>query len=213
MAFAGDESDPGNGKGQSAKFTVDAYPAQTFSAHSLAVRNAPQTIENVVTYKAVLEVDNPERLLRPGMTATLEVAAVITMVTLGGGVTANMTQGISGLGSNLLIIQPGVDTRRGSLRTVAASLTRADAFILNLKIVAIAFAFSGLVGVVFGFFPARRAAPLVSILSMHFVTSSDMSWLAMTSHRALDPGWPAESGCALGHARWPSNLNVPRRGV
>ena len=68
------EADVGRiGAGMIATFTVDAYPAETFRGTIREVRNAPQTIQNVVTYDAVIDVDNPELKLRPGMTANVTV--------------------------------------------------------------------------------------------------------------------------------------------
>ena len=69
-----DEADVGRLKaGETATFTVDAYPDRTFPAHVTQVRYAPRTVEGVVTYETLLEVDNAELLLRPGMTATAEI--------------------------------------------------------------------------------------------------------------------------------------------
>ncbi|MDH4249116.1 MAG: efflux RND transporter periplasmic adaptor subunit [Deltaproteobacteria bacterium] len=69
-----DEADIGQvRKGQHATFTVDAYPNQTFEAVITQVRNAPQTVEGVVTYETLLAVDNPDLSLKPGMTATLDI--------------------------------------------------------------------------------------------------------------------------------------------
>jgi HlyD family secretion protein len=62
-------------EGQNATFTVDAFPDQEFPARIEAVRYAPQEKDNVVTYEAVLSVANPDKLLRPGMTATAEIVA------------------------------------------------------------------------------------------------------------------------------------------
>ncbi|MFN3226355.1 MAG: efflux RND transporter periplasmic adaptor subunit [Hyphomicrobiales bacterium] len=59
--------------GNSATFTVDAYDDRTFPAEIADIRFAPETIDGVVTYKAILAIDNTEMLLRPGMTATAEV--------------------------------------------------------------------------------------------------------------------------------------------
>lgn len=71
-----DEADVGLVKaGDEASFTVDAYPTKTFSAKLISVHNASQTVQNVVTYRGVLIVDNGERLLRPGMTATATILA------------------------------------------------------------------------------------------------------------------------------------------
>lgn len=69
-----DEADVGSVKpGQKANFTVDAYPGRRFPATIRDVRFASETVQGVVTYKAVLNVDNSELLLRPGMTATAEI--------------------------------------------------------------------------------------------------------------------------------------------
>jgi HlyD family secretion protein len=70
-----DEADVGKvTAGQQAEFTVDAYPNRRFPATITLVRYVPQTVEGVVTYEAQLSVDNSELLLRPGMTATAEIA-------------------------------------------------------------------------------------------------------------------------------------------
>jgi HlyD family secretion protein len=69
-----DESDVGQVReGQEAEFRVDAYPGRSFHAEIVSVRFNPRTVNNVVTYETVLAVDNPELLLRPGMTATAEI--------------------------------------------------------------------------------------------------------------------------------------------
>ena len=68
------ESDIGEVRGgQPASFTVDAYPGQTFRGAVVQVRNAPTTVQNVVTYDVVVGVDNPELKLKPGMTATVNI--------------------------------------------------------------------------------------------------------------------------------------------
>ena len=61
---------------QNATFTVDAFRDETFAAKVHEVRNAPQTLSNVVTYDVVLDVDNPELKLRPGMTANVLILIV-----------------------------------------------------------------------------------------------------------------------------------------
>jgi len=69
-----DEADVGKVKeGQDADFSVDAYPDHRFPGRLTQVRYGSQTVEGVVTYKAVIEVKNPDMLLRPGMTATAEI--------------------------------------------------------------------------------------------------------------------------------------------
>jgi HlyD family secretion protein len=55
--------------GMQATFTVDAYPGERFLGKVRQVRNAPQTVQNVVTYDAVIDVDNTDLKLKPGMTA------------------------------------------------------------------------------------------------------------------------------------------------
>ncbi len=55
--------------GMKATFTVDAYPGERFTGTVRQVRNSPQTVQNVVTYDAVLDVDNGQLKLKPGMTA------------------------------------------------------------------------------------------------------------------------------------------------
>ncbi len=69
-----DEADIGKVRvGDVADFTVEAYPGQSFPAVITQVRFAPETTNEVVTYKAVLSVANPDGLLRPGMTATAAI--------------------------------------------------------------------------------------------------------------------------------------------
>jgi len=69
-----DESDVGNiAAGQSATFTVDAYPGTTFRGLVTAVRKAPINAQNVVTYDVVIAVANPDLKLFPGMTANARI--------------------------------------------------------------------------------------------------------------------------------------------
>ncbi len=60
-------------EGQPATFTVDAWPGERFDAEVMQVRYGADALEGVVTYGVLLRVDNPERRLRPGMTATAEI--------------------------------------------------------------------------------------------------------------------------------------------
>jgi HlyD family secretion protein len=57
--------------GMKVSFTVDAYPGQRFDGSVRQVRDAAVTVQNVVTYDAVIDVDNGKRQLKPGMTATV----------------------------------------------------------------------------------------------------------------------------------------------
>ncbi len=60
-------------KGQEASFTVDAYPERTFRGRVSEIRNAPTIVQNVVTYDVVIQVDNKDLKLKPGMTANVSV--------------------------------------------------------------------------------------------------------------------------------------------
>jgi len=69
-----DEADVGKvAEGQTATFTVDAYPNQAFPAKIKQVRYGSQTTDGVVTYTSLLEVSNKALKLRPGMTATANI--------------------------------------------------------------------------------------------------------------------------------------------
>ena len=69
------EADIGKIKvGQPVEFTVDAYPDTIFKGNVSEVRNAPITIQNVVTYDVVVKVDNSELRLKPGMTANVSIS-------------------------------------------------------------------------------------------------------------------------------------------
>jgi HlyD family secretion protein len=57
--------------GMTATFVVDAYPERKFKGVIRQIRDAPQTLQNVVTYDAVVDVDNADLKLKPGMTANV----------------------------------------------------------------------------------------------------------------------------------------------
>jgi HlyD family secretion protein len=63
--------------GQPVQFSVDAYPDITFNGKVSEIRNAPTTVQNVVTYIVVIKVDNPELKLKPGMTANVSIITAI----------------------------------------------------------------------------------------------------------------------------------------
>lgn len=58
---------------QDVEFTVDAFPTRTFQGKVVQVRNAPITVQNVVTYDTVIGVNNPDQKLKPGMTANVSI--------------------------------------------------------------------------------------------------------------------------------------------
>src|SRR5207249_6683898 len=58
---------------QKVDFTVDAFPSRIFHGRVAQVRNAPITVQNVVTYDTVIEVNNADLRLKPGMTANVSI--------------------------------------------------------------------------------------------------------------------------------------------
>jgi len=69
-----DEADVGaSAVGQEADFTVDAFPGRVFKGRLACIYYNPVTVQNVVTYSGIIEVENPERILRPGMTANVKI--------------------------------------------------------------------------------------------------------------------------------------------
>jgi len=60
-------------EGANATFTVDAFPKRTFQGRVAQVRQAPVSVQNVITYDVVITVDNPSLALKPGMTATARI--------------------------------------------------------------------------------------------------------------------------------------------
>ncbi len=69
-----DETDMGEIKAdQEASFTVQAFPNEVFTGKIIQVRYAAATVQNVVTYKAIVQIDNPDLKFRPGMTANVTI--------------------------------------------------------------------------------------------------------------------------------------------
>ncbi len=69
-----DEADIGGVEvGQRVSFTVDAYPQEEFSGRVRQVRLSATTTSNVVTYTVIIDADNPEQKLKPGLTATITI--------------------------------------------------------------------------------------------------------------------------------------------
>ncbi len=74
LTCAVDEADIGKMKeGQKVRFTVDAFPGETFGGVVSQVRLASTVVSNVVTYSCMVSAQNPELKLKPGMTATVSV--------------------------------------------------------------------------------------------------------------------------------------------
>jgi len=69
-----DEADVGRLRvGQTASFTVDAFPRRNFAGEILQIRKSPQNVQNVVSYTVVISAANPDLALLPGMTANVRV--------------------------------------------------------------------------------------------------------------------------------------------
>ena len=69
-----DEADIGKvKKDQKVRFTVDAFPEESFTGVVTQVRYSPEIVQNVVTYSTIVDVKNPDLMLRPGMTATVSI--------------------------------------------------------------------------------------------------------------------------------------------
>jgi HlyD family secretion protein len=69
-----DEADIGSISDQAdVRFTVDAYPNESFRGRISEIRLNPQTVQNVVTYSVILGIENPEMKLKPGMTANITI--------------------------------------------------------------------------------------------------------------------------------------------
>jgi HlyD family secretion protein len=74
VKVAVDEADIGQvQEGQMVRFTVDAFPDDTFEGIVTQVRKQPTTEQNVVSYTVIAEADNPQRKLMPGMTANADI--------------------------------------------------------------------------------------------------------------------------------------------
>ena len=104
-----DESDISRARlGQPVSFTVDAYPDRKFSGTVTQIRNAPITVQNVVTYVVVVQVDNRNLLLKPGMTANVSIET-------------GRREGVLKLPSSALRFKP---RGSGNKETAAAALSR-----------------------------------------------------------------------------------------
>jgi HlyD family secretion protein len=78
-----DEADIGRVReGQAVTFRVDAFPNRTFDGRLDQVRLQPATVQNVVTYSAIVSAQNPKGLLMPGMTATVSIVVARRQDTL-----------------------------------------------------------------------------------------------------------------------------------
>ncbi len=76
MECSVDEADIGKVKeSQAVRFSVYAYPDETFTGVVSQVRYSAEVVQNVVTYTTIVEVENPEMKLRPGMTATVSIVS------------------------------------------------------------------------------------------------------------------------------------------
>jgi HlyD family secretion protein len=91
-------------EGADASFTVDAFPKIKFQGRVAQVRQAPVSVQNVITYDVVITVSNPDLLLKPGMTATARIISAQSLNVLR-------------VPSQALRFTPAVATRLGFGRT------------------------------------------------------------------------------------------------
>jgi HlyD family secretion protein len=133
-----DESDVGTIKaGQEVNFKVDAFPKDTFKGKVSAVRLNATTVQNVVTYTTIVDFDNPEMKLFPGMTAyvTVPVATATDVVKVPNGAlrfTPDLTaQQISDLYQKAGIA--GMSGRKGSKGTQAVGQQASTAVVWKLN--------------------------------------------------------------------------------
>lgn len=109
-----DEADIGTVSiGDKAEFSVESYHERIFQAEILELRYSPQNINGVVTYKAILSIDNSDLALLPGMTASAnivisEVEAALAITNAALRFTPQSTSGNSGLGA--MFIPPSTST-------------------------------------------------------------------------------------------------------
>ena len=122
VVAAVDEADVGEvAVGQSASFTVNAYPDRMFQGRVTQVRNSPVIVQDVVTYGTVIAVDNADLALKPGMTASVRIRIAATANALRvpnaalsftpPGQTAAATPGvwvIAGQGLRRVSVHPGI---------------------------------------------------------------------------------------------------------
>ncbi|MCW5800032.1 MAG: efflux RND transporter periplasmic adaptor subunit [Nitrospira sp.] len=126
------ESDIGGvTEGKSADFRVDAYPRESFHGIVTQVRNAPVSIQNVVTYDVIISVENLDLKLKPGMTANITI------------VTARNEDALRAPNAALRFRMPGVPVDRktpqlwildaaGRVRSVAVTLGIADSLYTDI---------------------------------------------------------------------------------
>jgi HlyD family secretion protein len=100
--------------GQTATFTVEAYPGRDFPSAVVSLEMDPKVSQNVVTYRAVLRVDNTERALLPGMTCTATIqteikpqALVVPNAALRFQPTGSGTSGLPGVGKGGINLNDG----------------------------------------------------------------------------------------------------------
>jgi HlyD family secretion protein len=114
------ESDIGGvAVGQAASFGVDAWPGRLFEGRVVQVRSAPTNVQNVVTYDVVVEVDNADLALRPGMTASVTITTARRDDALRVPLRALRFRPVDespGEGPEVFAVEPGGGLRRAALQ-------------------------------------------------------------------------------------------------
>ncbi|MGN6554608.1 MAG: efflux RND transporter periplasmic adaptor subunit [Verrucomicrobiota bacterium] len=104
-------------EGQNVNFTVDAFPYRTFHGKVVQVRNAPATVQNVVTYDTVIGVNNADLKLKPGMTANVSIVLAEHTDTLkipNAALRFRMPEPAKNNGASATSPSPGTNSRSGS---------------------------------------------------------------------------------------------------
>jgi HlyD family secretion protein len=125
-------------EGANATFTVDAFPNRTFQGRVAQVRQAPVSVQNVITYDAVITVDNRDLQLKPGMTATARIVTAQSLNVLR--VPAQALRFVPAAGAKLAITKPARAGQRliwvernGKLNSVAVTVGLVDDAFAEIK--------------------------------------------------------------------------------
>jgi HlyD family secretion protein len=126
-----DEADIGQVKeGQKVEFSVDAYPEKTFHGVIRQVRFNSVILNGVVTYETVVEVNNEELLLRPGMTATAEIITDViesTFVVPNAALRFSMENNESTKGDKIWILQNNIP------KAVAVKVSKSNGIVTSVS--------------------------------------------------------------------------------
>ena len=116
-----DEADVGRIKpGQTATFTVDAYPNRPFTGQIQQIRKAPTVTSNVTTYTALIGVSNPDLVLLPGMTANIKILT-------------DQRQDVLLAPNSALRFRPPATAEKASVSTDSSATAKADSKLVETR--------------------------------------------------------------------------------